>query len=214
MKGNIKTPRHWPLWGKPPTTGGFPSQRTSNLVTRKMVQFDDVIMIAPVPLKQPWVWVNESHINPPITADIPTTKQSTTSCAYAMGCTVYFCVSVYLNMNDSQFITGDRPSPKLCGWLPIRNWRHTHDDVIKWKQFPCYWPFVRGIHRSPVNSPHKGQWGGTLMFSLICAWINSRVNNREAGDLRWNRAHYDVRVMGWAAFTCSLGWLLSSNRGW
>ena len=34
----------------------------------------------------------------------------------------------------------------------------THDDVIKWKLFPRYWPFVRGIHRSPVNSPHKGQW--------------------------------------------------------
>ena len=23
----------------------------------------------------------------------------------------------------------------------------SHDDVIKWKHFPCYWPFVRGIHR-------------------------------------------------------------------
>ena len=33
----------------------------------------------------------------------------------------------------------------------------THDDVIKWKHFPRSWPFVRGIHRSPVNSPHKGQ---------------------------------------------------------
>ena len=22
-----------------------------------------------------------------------------------------------------------------------------HDDVIKWKHFPCYWSFVRGIHR-------------------------------------------------------------------
>ena len=30
-----------------------------------------------------------------------------------------------------------------------------HDDVIKWRHFPRYWPFVRGIHRSPVNSPHK-----------------------------------------------------------
>ena len=46
-----------------------------------------------------------------------------------------------------------------------------HDDVIKWKHFPRYWPFVRGIHRSPVNSPHKGQWRGALMFSLICVWI-------------------------------------------
>ena len=33
-----------------------------------------------------------------------------------------------------------------------------YDDVIKWKHFPRYWPFVRGIHRSPVNSRHKGQW--------------------------------------------------------
>ena len=27
------------------------------------------------------------------------------------------------------------------------------DDIIKWKHFPCYWPFVWEIHRSPVNSP-------------------------------------------------------------
>ena len=72
--------------------------------------------------------------------------------------------------------------------------RH-HDDVIKWKHFPRYWPFVRGIHRSPVNSPHKGQWCGALMFSLICVWINGGVNNREAGDLGRYRAHYDVTVM-------------------
>ena len=72
---------------------------------------------------------------------------------------------------------------------------YTHDDVIKWKHFPHNWPFVRGIHRSPVNSPHKGQWRGALMLSLICAWINDWVNNREAGDLRRNRVHYDVIVM-------------------
>ena len=46
-----------------------------------------------------------------------------------------------------------------------------------------------------VNSPHKGQWRGGLMFSLICAWINRWVNNREAGDLRRYHAHYDVTVM-------------------
>ena len=51
-----------------------------------------------------------------------------------------------------------------------------HDDVIKWKHFPRYWPFVRGIHRSPVNFPHKGQWRGALVFSLICVWINGWVN--------------------------------------
>ena len=59
-----------------------------------------------------------------------------------------------------------------------------HDDVIKWKHFPRYWPFVRGILRSPVNSLHKGQWRGALMFTLICARINGWVNNREAGEAR------------------------------
>ena len=70
-----------------------------------------------------------------------------------------------------------------------------HDDVIKWKHFPRYWPFVRGIHRFPVNYPHKGQWRGDLMFSLICARINGWVNNGEAGDLRRHHAHFDVIVV-------------------
>ena len=61
--------------------------------------------------------------------------------------------------------------------------------------FPRYWPFVRGIYRSPVNSPHKGQWGEALMFSSICAWINGWVNNRGAGELRRRRAHYFVSVI-------------------
>ena len=77
-----------------------------------------------------------------------------------------------------------------------------HDDVIKWKHFPRYWPFVWGIHRSPVNSPHKGQWRGVLIFSLICVWINGWVNNRQAGDLRRHRGHYDVNVMKGQTFSC------------
>ena len=47
----------------------------------------------------------------------------------------------------------------------------------------------------PVNSPHKGQWRGALMFSLICARINGWVNNRKAGDLRRHSGHYGVDVM-------------------
>ena len=69
------------------------------------------------------------------------------------------------------------------------------DDVTKRKHFPRYWPFVRWIHRSPVNSPHKGQRRGALMFSLICAWINGWINNRAAGDFRRYRAHYDIIVI-------------------
>ena len=81
-------------------------------------------------------------------------------------------------------------------WVPMAvMMKDGHDDVMKWKHFPRYWPFVRGIHRSPVNSPHKGHWRGALMFSLICIWINGWVNNREAGDLKRHRAHYEVIVM-------------------
>ena len=69
------------------------------------------------------------------------------------------------------------------------------DDVIKWKHFARYWPFVRGIHRPSVNSPNKGQWRGALMLSLICAWINGWISNRRAGDSSLHRAHYDVTVM-------------------
>ena len=84
----------------------------------------------------------------------------------------------------------------VIGWRCV-SWslKPNHDDVSKWKHFPRYWPFVRGIHRSPVNSPHKDQWRGTLMFSLICTRINCWINNREAGDLKHHRAHYDVIAM-------------------
>ena len=50
------------------------------------------------------------------------------------------------------------------------------------------------IYRSPVNSPHRGQLRGALMLYLIRALINSWINNREAGDLKRIRAHYDVTV--------------------
>ena len=73
---------------------------------------------------------------------------------------------------------------------------YDHDDVIKWKHFPRYWPFVPGIHR--------GQCGGALMFSLICVWINAWVHNREAADLRRHRAHYVVIVMLIYTVTLSL----------
>ena len=56
----------------------------------------------------------------------------------------------------------------------------THDDIIKWKHFPRYWPFVWEIHRPPVNSPHKGQWRGALMFFFdLC--LNKRLRKQSWG---------------------------------
>ena len=58
--------------------------------------------------------------------------------------------------------------------------RH-HDDVIKWEHFPRYWPFVRGIHRSPVNSP--SQRPVTRSFD---AFFDLRLNKR-LGKQSWRR---------------------------
>ena len=91
------------------------------------------------------------------------------------------------------FILGNQEGTLLGYRILLQN--SSHDDVIKRKHFPRYWPFVRWIHRPPVNSPHKGQWRGAFMFSMICAWINGWVYNGEDCDLRRHRAHYVVTVM-------------------
>ena len=108
------------------------------------------------------------------------------------------CLSFFISLKKGQFSWRFKsPLTQQPASHPSRSNQQaaTHDDFIKWKHFPRYWPLVRGIHWSPVNSPHKGQWRRPLMFSLICARINGWVNNREAGDLRRHRAHYDVIVM-------------------
>ena len=51
-------------------------------------------------------------------------------------------------------------------------WRHQKE-----KNFPRYWPFVRGIDRSPMNSPHKGQWCG--------AFFDLHLNKRPS-KLSWS----------------------------
>ena len=57
---------------------------------------------------------------------------------------------------------------------------YIHDNVIKWKHFPRNWPFVRGIHRSPVNSPPKGQWRGALIFFFDLR-LNKRLSKQSWG---------------------------------
>ena len=120
------------------------------------------------------------------------------SCAYIY---IYICVCVCLCINKTNY--------PISIIIKFPDYPWSHDDVIKWKHFPRYWPFVRGIDRSPANSPQKGQWRGALMFSLICVWINDWVNNREAGDLRHYRAHYDVIVMICCFFPRSQNLLLA-----
>ena len=75
------------------------------------------------------------------------------------------------------------------------------EKVVNMATFCFHWR-ARGVCqsylnkiRSPVDSPHKGQLHGALMFSLICVCSNGWSNNRDAGHLRHHRAHYDVTVM-------------------
>ena len=69
-------------------------------------------------------------------------------------------------------------SPVTCvlSWIT----RAMHDDAIKWKHFPRYWPFIWRIHRSPVNSPHKGQWRGALIFFFDLR-LNKRLSKQSSG---------------------------------
>ena len=98
-------------------------------------------------------------------------------------------VNVYLNNINVRGLFGIDNRCHICWGSDISWWRH------QMETFPRYWPFVRWIHRSPLNSLHKGQRRGALMFSLICKWINGCVNNPEAGDLRRHRAHYNFTVI-------------------
>ena len=79
---------------------------------------------------------------------------------------------------------------RVYNWKTLYTWWRHQMETFSALQALC-----AGIHRSPVNSPHKGQCRGALMFSLIFDWINNCINNREAGDLRRYRAHYKVIVM-------------------
>ena len=76
-------------------------------------------------------------------------------------------------------------------------WRH------QMETFSALLAICVGNSPVPVNSPHKSQWHGALMFSLICAWINVWVNTGEAGDLKCHHAHYDVIVM-WSSCCCKV----------
>ena len=79
-------------------------------------------------------------------------------------------------------------------------WNYDHFVNISWwrhgmETFSALLTLCAANYQSPVNSLHEGQWRGALIFSLICFCTNGWVNNRDAGDLRRNRAHYDVIVM-------------------
>ena len=105
------------------------------------------------------------------------------------------CLSLPAIANILSIVWGTVILSFLMPWLWGTVFVIDHDDVIIWKHFPCYWPFVRLIYWWLVNTPHKGQWRRTLMVSLIYALTNGWENHWDTGDLRRHPTHYDIAVM-------------------
>ena len=95
-----------------------------------------------------------------------------------------FHLPLRLRLEKSHYVNYNIARCSIKSW-----WRH------QMETFSALLALCAGNSPVPVNSPHKGQWRGALMFSLICAKINDWVNNREAGDLRRHLGHCDVIVM-------------------
>ena len=84
---------------------------------------------------------------------------------------------------------------ETVAWMPQypcgKNMMTSSNGII----FRVIGPLCGEFTGKPVISPHKGQWRGALVFSLICDWINGWVKNCEAGDIRRHQTYYDVIVI-------------------
>ena len=120
-----------------------------------------------------------------------------------------------MHNNSSIFPHISLPFRPLFGYLTIIFMESQRRDISYWNIASLGLHMMTSsngnIFRVTVNSPHKGQWRGAFMFSLICAWISRWVNNREAGDLRRYRAHYDFIVMTRSGRNLTV-WLLNREK--
>ena len=157
-----------PLWGDSIVIGGSPHKRR---VTWKTSLFDDVIMDWRIP------WGRKYHVT------------QYTRCT---------CIAAIKQTMLERGRNVDIPLVSFYRWVRFLRTRKLHTPWWRHQMetFSALLALCAGNSPPvPVNSPHKGQWRGALMFSFIYAWINDWVNNREAGDLRRQDGHYDVIVM-------------------
>ena len=171
--------------GNSPVTGDFPAQMARNA---ERFPFDDVIMSTSFVIKSDSQTVSITQ------SPIPHRTSAWGNCWF---------ISTNLFIKKRCYRYPTEP-PCWDTW-----WRHQMETLA------ALLDFCAGIHRSPVNSLHKGQWRGALMFYLIFARINGWLNIRGAGDLRRHRAHYDVDVMilfidgFWDTIIC--GYMMRNN---
>ena len=126
-------------------------------------------------------------------------------------CNAKWCYTYMLRSHDDVVFIQAHNSVRPNNATYVPWWRH------QMETFSALLALCAGNTPVPANSPHKGQWRGALMFSLIYAWINDWVNSREAGDSRRQRGHYYINVMimksgnGFSPVRCQV--IISTNDG-
>ena len=86
---------------------------------------------------------------------------------------------------------------KWTGW-----WWNRQGDVKAWRRFSHYWPFVRGIHRSLVVSPHKGL---VMLSCFISVDVSLIILFNKQPSCRWFAmlsAPYNVTVLNLKLQVC------------
>ena len=89
--------------------------------------------------------------------------------------------------------------PMMTSWNGniFRVTRHLYGEFTGPGEFPAQRPVTRSFD------------------ALICVWINGWVSNREAGDLRHYRAHYDVTMMHSVRPNCLyFEWMYGQTKTW
>ena len=90
-------------------------------------------------------------------------------------------------------------------FVPASMSSYLHDDVIKWKHFLPYWPFVRRIHRFPVNSPHIIPYLGMKSWDLhVCdrASTITHVDRVKKSNPWYNKISLCLNVTIWSSQIC------------
>ena len=187
-------------------TGEFPAQRpvtgsfdvSFDLLPSKWVSKQLWGWWFETPSCQLWRHCNDAHLAPPWRTHHVTCK-STLICGLLerFHCIhrYFFSIAGHWHHNRStpgthrRRCSGARGTPQKGHYCTPRTLRSvsiwkwkltTHDDVRLWECFPHYWPFVRGIHRRPMDSPHKGPVMCNLdvLFVIVgrdfcskCAWL-------------------------------------------
>ena len=114
-------------------------------------------------------------------------------CQWAFSLLAIWClrpwwVRILLSAEEDNLSPFDSNIACLCQSIEINN--NKHDDVIKWKHFSRFWPFVRGIHRSPRGfyvffdlrldkrlSKHSWGWWFNTLSRPLWRHSNEHLNN-------------------------------------